>query len=266
MKQSIRALGWATKILWIATVAFMATSLYSPLKLLLEGQIQPGSPQVSFSNGTIAMSIPFFINNTGFYDISALKVSTSVADQNGRLISTSTTFVENIPRGESVNETHVMSISLDGIVSKNLTYLFFNDTTCNLNASVGLNIAHVIPLQVSTNTTWNWGAPLYNLSIGKVSFPDLCNSTHCNTTVWLGFENHADFSVDGAIRLEIFNEGDEYVGFGSSSVNAPSKSEYDKMVTIYIPLDNLSKITDTGKVHAYFESPLVSLEWEFAYG
>lgn len=261
MRQSIRALGWATRILWIATAAFMVTSLYSPMKLMLERQIDIGSPQASFSNRTLTISLPFSINNTGFYDISDLNMTTPVADQDGTLISTSTTFVPNIPRGGSVNETHVTSVSLDDIISKNLTYLFFNDTTFNLNVSIGLKIAHIIPLQLTVETNMSWGAPLYNLSIEEFDHPCLYNSTHLSTTAWLNFENHSPFDVNGTLRLEVFNESDEYVGFGTDWLN-----EYNKKVTIYIPIDNLSKFTGTGKVHAYFESPIISLDWWFKYG
>ncbi|MFQ5758248.1 MAG: hypothetical protein ACE5IF_01065 [Candidatus Bathyarchaeia archaeon] len=266
MRQSIRALGWATKILWIATAVFMVTSLYSPLKLMLERQVEIGSPQTSFSNGTITVSLPFFINNTGFYDISDLNVTTSVTDQNGTLISTSTTLVTNIPRGGSTNETHVMSISIDDIISKNLTYLLFKDTTIVLDGSVELRIAHILPLQVSTSLNMSWEAPLYNLSIGKIGLPERYNSTHHSTTAWLSFENHSPFNLNGTIKLETFNEGDEYVGSGTDWINVPSREGYRKKVTIYVPSDNILKFTETGKVHAYFESPMGSLDWWFTYG
>ena len=266
MRQSIRALGWATKILWIATAVFMVTLLYSPLKLMLERQIEIGSPQTFFFNGTIIVSLPFFINNTGFYDISDLNVTTSVADRNGTLISTSTTFVPDIPRGESANETHGMSISLDDIMSKNLTYLLFQNTTLILDGSVGLKIAHVIPLQVSTSVDMPWGAPLHNLSIGKMDFPDWYNSTHYNTTAWLIFENHSPFDLNGTIKLEAFNEKGEYVGSGTYCIDVRSGEEYDEKVTIYVLSDDLPKFSEIRRVHVYFESPMGSLEWWFTYG
>jgi len=266
MRQSIRALGWANRIIWTATAVFMATSLYSPLKLVLERQIEIGSPQISFSNETITVSLPFAVNNTGFYDISDLNVTTSIADQNGTLILTSTTFVQNIPRGGSVNETHEMPISLDGIMSKNLTYLLFQDTTIFLEGSVGLKIAHVIPLRVSTSINMSWGAPLHNLSIGKMDYPEPYNITHHATTTWLSFENHAPYDVNGTIRLEIFNDREEYVGLGIDEINAPSGAEYNKEVTIYIPLDNVSRFSETGEVHVYFAGTIGSLDRWYTYG
>lgn len=266
MKQSIGALGWATEIIWIATAVFIFTSLYSPLKMMLERQVEIGSTQTSLSNGTITMSLPFFINNTGFYDISDLNVTTYLADYRGTSISRSTTFVQNIPRGASVGETHEISISLNDIMSKNLTYLLFNDTTLILNGSVALKIAHVIPLQASLSGNTSWRAPFHSLSIVKMGFPDWYNSTHHSTTMWLSFENHSPFNVNGTIKLEIFNERDEYVGFGTDGVNVHSRKAYNEKVTVYIPSENLSKFTERGKAHVHFKSSLVSLDWWCIYG
>lgn len=263
MRQSIRALGWASKILWIATTVFMVTSLYSPLKLILERQIDIGSPQPSFSNGTMTVSIPFLVNNTGFYDISDLNVTTSATDCNSTLISTSTTSVENIPRGGSVNETHAISVSIDDIISKNLTYLLLNDATIMLDVSVGLKIAHVIPLKVSTSVNMSWGAPFYNASVRIADFPEPYNSSHYSITVWSSFENHSPFDVNGTLRLEIFNEREEFIGVWIDQVSAPSGGEYSEKVTIYV---KPSQFSGTGEVHAYFEGPLGSVEWWFTYG
>lgn len=266
MRQSIRALGWATRILWIAAGVFIVTSLYSPLKLVLERQIEIGSPQVSLTDGTMAVSLPFFVNNTGFYDISDLNISTSVADYRGVVISVSKTFVQNIPRGGSVNKTHTMSVSLTDIMSKNLTHLLFNDTRLNLNASVGLSLAHVIPLRVSTMMNMSWGGPLCNLSIGGMDFPEWHNSTHYATAVWLSFDNHSPFDLVGVMRLEMFKESGEYFGLGIKEVNVPSGRKFSEEVIIYVPSGDLGKFTETGKVHVFFESPMGSLEWWCTYG
>ncbi|MDH5780150.1 MAG: hypothetical protein OEZ29_06105 [Candidatus Bathyarchaeota archaeon] len=263
MRQSIRALGWASKIVWIATTVFMVTSLYSPLKLILEGQIDIGSPQPSFSNGTMTVFIPFLVNNTGFYDISDLNVTTSATDCNSTLISTSTTSVENIPRGGNVNETHVISVSIDDIISKNLTYLLSNDAAIVLDVSVGLKIAHVIPLEVSTSVNMSWGAPFYNASVRIADFPEPYNSSHYSINAWSSFENHSPFDVNGTLRLEIFNEREEFVGVWSDQVSAPSGWEYSEKVTIYVKPFQFS---GTGEVHAYFEGTLGSVEWWFTYG
>jgi hypothetical protein len=263
MRQSIRALGWASKILWIATAAFMVTTLYSPLKLILERQIDIGWPQPSFSNGTMTVSLPFSVNNTGFYDISDLEIATSVTDCSGMLISTSTTSVENIPRCESVNETHSISVSINDVILKNLTYLLSNDAVIVLDVSVGLRIAHVIPLKVSARVNMSWGAPFYNASLRLADVPEPYNSTHYTVSAWASFENHSPFDVNGTLRLEIFNEREDFIGRWMDQVSAPSGGTYSEKVTIYV---RPAEFSGTGEVHARFAGSLGSLEWWFMYG
>ncbi|UCE43780.1 MAG: hypothetical protein JSV57_05365 [Candidatus Bathyarchaeota archaeon] len=266
MKQSIRALGWASKILWIAIASFMIMALYSPLKLVLEGQIEIGLPHPSFSNETITVSIPFFINNTGFFDISDLNVTLSVGDRSGASISESATSVQNIPRGGRINGTHVISIGIDDVVSKNLTYLLFEDSVIVLGESVGLKIAHVIPLQASTSVNMSWGAPFYHPSIGLVDFPEPYNSTHYEIAAWLSFENHSPFDIDGTLRLEVFNERREFLGLWVGEIRALSGEEYNGTVNLFIPLASVFMFSGMGEVHAHFESPIGTMDWRFTYG
>ena len=158
MRQAIRALGWATKIFWIVIAVFMITCLYSAMGLMMGG-IQFGEPEVSSSNGTATVSLPFSFNNTGFYDISELNITTCITDYNGTLISTSTTSVSLIAHGSYIEEVHNISISLDEIVSGNLTYLFFSSGNFTIEIFAGLKFAHIFPFQISINTTMPWGAP-----------------------------------------------------------------------------------------------------------
>ncbi|UCC33690.1 MAG: hypothetical protein JSW53_01430 [Candidatus Bathyarchaeota archaeon] len=266
MKQSIRALGWASKILWIAAASFMIMALYSPLKLVLEGQIEIGSPQPSFSNQTITISIPFFINNTGFFDISDLNVITSVGDPNGTLISESTTSVKNIQRGGRINETHAISIGINDVVSKNLTYLLFEDSVIVLGGSVGFRIAHVIPLQASTSVNMSWGAPFYHPSIRLMDLPEPYNSTHYEISARLSFENHSPFDIDGTLRLEVFNEKKEFLGLWIGEIRVLSGGDYDEPVTIFIPSVSIFMFSGRGEAHVHFESFMGIIDWRFPYG
>jgi hypothetical protein len=135
-----------------------------------------------------------------------------------------------------------------------------------LDASVGLNIAYVIPLQASTSVNMPWGAPFHNLSIGQIGFPELYNSTHYSITAGLSFENHSPFDIDGRIRLEIFNEREEFIGLWSGQISAPAEGAYDDEVTMYIPSGNIFKFSGRGEVHAHIESPIGTLDWWFTYG
>lgn len=251
MRYAVRALGWATKIVWILMVFFAATSVYSALNV----KMGFGQPQVFLSSGFIIISVPLFVNNTGLYDLSELNMTVAVTDYNESFASTSTTFVPLIPRGSSIETAHNVSMSLDDTTSKLLDYLF-NDTVFNLDLSLKLNFARAIPFQVSTNMTMPWGAPLYNFSIGQISY-NFLNLTHQEAIIPISFENHSPyFSVDGFMRFEIYNDNGELLGFSVSDLNVPSHSGYDGQVETIV---DVSKVTGSGEVHFYFETSAFSI-------
>jgi len=251
MRYAVRALGWATKILWILIVVFAASVVYSASNV----RMGFGQPQIFFSSGFMVISVPLFVNNTGLYDLSELNMTVAVMDYNGSLVSTSTTFVPSIPRGSSIETAHNVSMSLDDIASELLNYLF-NDTVFNVNMSLKLNFAHAIPFQVSTNMTMPWGAPLYNFSIGKISYNYL-NLTHQELIIPISFENHSPyFGVDGTMQVEIYNSNGELLGSSASDLNVPSHSSYDGQVEMIV---ESSKITGSGEVRFYFETSAFSI-------
>ena len=251
MRYAVRALGWATKIVWILMIFFAATSVYSALNV----KMGFGQPQVFLSSGFIIISVPLFVNNTGLYDLSELNMTVAVTDYNESFASTSTTFVPLIPRGSSIETAHNVSMSLDDTTSKLLDYLF-NDTVFNLDLSLKLNFAGAIPFQVSTNMTMPWGAPLYNFSIGQISY-NFLNLTHQEAIIPISFENHSPyFSLDGFMRVEIYNDNGELLGFSVSDLNVPSHSGYDGQVETIV---DVSKVTGSGEVHFYFETSAFSI-------
>ena len=245
MRYAARALGWATKILWILIIVFSATAVYSVMNI----RMSLGQPQIFPSSGFIVVSVPLFVNNTGLYDLSELNMTVAVMDYNGSLVSTSATFVPSIPRGSSIETAHNVSMSLDDITSKLLDYLF-NDTVFNVDLSAKLNFARAIPFQASMNMTIPWGAPLYNFSIGQISYNYL-NLTHQELIIPISFENHSPyFGVDGFMQVKIYNDNDELLGFTVSDLNVPSHSSYNSQVEIVV---DVSKITGSGEVRFYFE-------------
>jgi len=250
MKYAVRALGWATKIFWIFIIAFSATSVYSAMNV----RMSFGEPQLSLSSEFLVISIPLFINNSGFYDLSELNITVDVMDYNGSLVLTSTTFVSLIPRDSSVETMHNVSMSLDDIISKAEIYLF-NDTIFNVDMSMKLNFARVVPFRVSMNKTIPWGAPLYNFSVGGISY-DYHNVTHQRVIIPLSFENHSPyFGVDGTMHIEMYNDRGEVIAFGTSSLDAPSNSKYEGQVELIV---DVLKLTPSGEMHFYFETSMFS--------
>ncbi|MGQ9461312.1 MAG: hypothetical protein ACUVRA_08825 [Candidatus Bathyarchaeaceae archaeon] len=250
MRYAVRALGWATKIFWIFIIVFSATSVYSAMNV----RMSFGEPQLSTSSESLVISIPLFINNSGFYDLSELNITVSVMDYNGSLMLTSTTYVPSIPKDSNIETMHNISMSLNNTISRAEIYLF-NDTIFNLDMSMKLNFARVIPFQVSMNKTIPWGAPLYNFSVGQISY-DYYNTTHQRVTVPLSFENHSPyFGVDGTMRIEMCNDRGETVASGTSSLDVPSHSKYEDQVELIV---DVLKLTRSGEVRFYFETSMFS--------
>ena len=257
MKQAIRALAIAIIILWILLIAFAATAVYSVMNL----GIGFGETQFFLSNDNVVLSLPFFINNTGYYDISELNVTTRVTDYNGTLLALSETFVPLVASGSNIETAHNISIDLSDM-SMEYAEIFFNDSSFGLDAFIALNFANVIPVQVSINMTIPWGAPLSNLSIGEIFvLPD--NRT---VVIPVSFENHSYFDIAGTMQLEVYNDVDELVTSGQTSLDVPSSYGYDEQVEAYSSLEDASKLTESGKVHFVFETSMFTVERWVTYG
>jgi len=251
MRYVVRALGWATKILWTLIIVFSATAVYSAMNV----RMGFGQPQAYLSNGFVVLSIPLFVNNSGLYDLSELNMTVDVMDSNGSLLSTSSTFVALIPRNSSIQTAHNISINLDDATSQAETYIF-NDTVFNMDMSLKVKFAGAVPFQVSMNTTVPWGAPLYNFSIGQI-FYSYFNLTHQEVIIPISFENHSPyFGVDGFMQVEIYNNNDELLGSSVSDLNVPSHSSYDDQVEMIV---DVSKITESGEVRFFFETSAFSV-------
>jgi len=139
------------------------------------------------------------------------------------------------------------------------------DSFFNVEIFAGLNFARVVPVQLSTNTTIPWGAPFYNFSVLEIStLPH--NATSNKVVIPVNFENHAFLGITGAVRLEIYNNVNERVASGTTSLDVPSGHRYDGQIVTYLNLVDVPRLTESGKVHVIFEAPMFVLEWWTPYG
>lgn len=245
MKQTIRALGVATTILWIAFLFFIVTAGYSALNF----KVELGQARVSVSDGVLRMSIPFKISNAGYYDVTELNITTRVLEENGAIISESATFIPEVPRGSNMTETHDVSVNLKELVLDFPSYLF-EDSHLTLEQIVGLRFAKVFPLQVSANATMQWGAPLRNLSAEQV-FRGPHNSTHSKAGFEIRFENGSPFDVSGVMEAEVYNEEGKLLGSVTSRLEVAPNSVFSQEVMVTAKTDEL---TASGEVHLYFDT------------
>ena len=259
MKPAIRALGIATIVIWIFLIVFAATAVYSVMNL----GVDFGEVEFFTSSNGVVLSLPFFINNTGYYDISELNISTRIMDSNGTLLKLSQTFVPLVSSGSNVEEAHNISIESDDIMER--IELVFNDSSFVFDAFITLNFANIVPVQMSMNMTMPWGAPLSNVSVGEISRLPF-NATHDRVVVPLSFENHSFFDVTGTMNFEIYNDVEELVTSGETSLDAQSESTYNEQVDVYLSLTDASRLTESGKVRLIFETSIFTVEQWIEYG
>lgn len=247
MKQALRALGIAIKILWILIIIFSVTAVYSAANL----RIGFGKSGIYFSDDIASLSTPLFINNTGFYEITDLNITTRIKDRDNRTVSTSTTVVPSIPSTRNVQKTHNITLSLRSLI-REFPYLAFNDSLFEIQTFVALKFANVIPMQMSTNATMPWGAPLYNFSIGEISL----DHDQKRITVPLSFENHAFFNINGTMHLEIYNSKNEQISTIDVIISVSLGSGFEGSVEMDV---DPSRLTRESQIYVSFEASMFSV-------
>jgi len=261
MKIAIRMLTIATIILWIGILFFSVTAVYSVMNL----GISVGEVQMLPSSKGVTFSLPFSITNNGYYELADLNLTTRVTDPNGTMIDLTETFIPSIPQGTNVNESHTIPIDLDSILSMDHVPLLLNDSSFNIEVFAGLNFARTVPVQLSTNVTIPWGAPLAHFSVGTISVSSY-NSTHGEASIPVSFENHAILDITGTLKLEFYNNSDEPIASGMTAISVPSQQSYADRLLVYTRLHDISKLTGSGNIHMIFENPMFTVEWWEPYG
>jgi len=265
MRQSIRVLGWTITIMGIIIILFLGSAMYSIFQTLMNQGLGFGSFQIYTLEDGVILSFPLYVNNTSYYDISGLNLSTFVRDFRGVEISKNSTTVDVIKAGARV-PTLKHNMSINSEILENLMYLLFEDGNLSIDTYIGIRYAYAFSFQMEMpNMSMPWGAPFYNLSIGEPPSlplpPSSFNGTHYLITIPLSFENHAFFNVTGVMKLEILNSTRNYVGSGTTVVNILPGSPYDPTpyngtLEVSVPIEN--KLTDTGYLIIHFENSIFS--------
>jgi hypothetical protein len=249
MHQAIRALGWATKLLWIILIAIILTIAYSATQI----SVAFGEPQTTMTGQAVTLSFPISVNNQGLYDLSQLNFTTKITDLNGQSLAEGTTVAQLIPRGSAQTMIHTVTIDLAGILAQNASFLF-NDTDLTVFQYVSLNYANAIPLSVHANQPMPWGAPLSNFAIGDPAF-QFYNSTHSIVSVQLYFENHNQYvPVTGDVRVEIYTTRQSFKGSGTANINAQSGMSCSTQVDVLV--SNFRSVPPRGEVRVFFDTTM----------
>ncbi|MFA5365852.1 MAG: hypothetical protein WC325_11785 [Candidatus Bathyarchaeia archaeon] len=252
----IKALSITTLVLWIIILFFSATAAFSVMGI----QVAVGEPEMLPSSRGISFSLPFTINNGGYYEIADLNLTTRVTDPTGLIIDQTQTFIESIPTGENITESHTIAVDIDEILSLDHTTLLMEDSEFNVEIFAGFNYARAVPVQLELNTTIPWGAPFANFNVGTASV-SLYNSTHSRIQIPISFENHAILDITGKLKLEFYNSFNQKIVSVETAVNVESQHHYSTNLVLYPHTEAVPQLTSGGDVHIIFETPMFTVDW-----
>ena len=253
MNVPIRALGIATSVFWVLLMAFVVLAAFSVKDL----NFNFGEPQFTPTpDGQLTLSLPLYIDNRGYYSLKKFHLSTVFSDSEGEEISRANTYVPVIPHGENTIIMHNVTLSTASILENDEQYLF-HDNELNVSVTAGLNFAELLPVEISTNFTFPWGAPFYNFALGMPLF-GISSSAQGAATVPMSFENHAFFDLIGTIKIELYNDTGSLLDETQALVDVPQGSFYDGSVMFNVPLDTASSSTArNGYFNVYFDIGLL---------
>lgn len=251
MKIPIRMIGIATSIFWIFLIIFSVSALYS----MKDIKVEFGELQISLTSGDkVLFSFPIAIVNKGYYNLANLNVSTEILGEENQLIAWGCSFIPIISRGEAVNTTHHTELNLTELLQSYPRFLF-NDTELEINRTVSMRAAEVIPIQISSNHSIPWGAPLYNFTLGTPEFSALTfpsSTAHYRVTVPMSFENHSFFDLTGTVQVRMYNSTDVLMDEDQVVIESRQSSIYHGNLEFHIPATGL---TIRGHFEVFFATP-----------
>lgn len=245
MRHTIRALRLVIVVLWIAVLLMpvtVALSLWEIFKA--RNNVSIREPSFSMLNGDIFISVPFFMNNTGFYDISELFANIRVYDENREIAEFSTEPL-NIPAGRIVKSSLNVSGSLSDIISRDRA-LFTSSKDLDVSVALHFQAANILAFSIARNFTYKWGAPFSNLTINYIPI----NATHASFLI--SFYNNASFPLSGPLKVELFNLQNVSIGSALQVLDVASGWFYQELIEIPV-----SGAADEGIIRLFFADILI---------
>ncbi|MEM3874036.1 MAG: hypothetical protein QXU45_02765 [Candidatus Bathyarchaeia archaeon] len=245
MRHTVRALRLVIIVLWFAVLLMPVTVALSLWEIFeARNNVAIGEPSFSVSDEDFFISVPFFINNTGFYDISELFAKIRVYNGNEEIMEFSTEPL-NIPAGRMVKSSLNVSGSLADIISRDKELL---TSSKDLDVSVALHfqVACILAFNIARNFTYKWGAPFSNLTINYIRI----NATHVSFLI--SFYNNASFPLSGLLKVGLFNLQNVSIGSASQVLDVASGGFYRELFEIPV-----SETVDEGIIRLFFADILI---------
>ncbi|MCS7124954.1 MAG: hypothetical protein NZ932_06055 [Candidatus Bathyarchaeota archaeon] len=243
MRLTVKALGWIIILLWIIALALPLSVAFSLLKLAEGKNLGIQEPSFTFFNGNVSINMPMYVNNTGLYDISEVNVKINIKEAKTVIMALSKS-LPDIPAGQVVKANCTFTANLKEIFQKAPT-LLTEDADLNVNAALHFRMAYTIAFNITQSFSTRWGAPFHNLTVSNVVY----NAAAQITSFFVSFSNHAFFSLDNPLTVELYNSHNEMVGAASLALKVPSGEAFQEPVEVAV---NPSKMTETVFIRLFF--------------
>ncbi|MGB9676760.1 MAG: hypothetical protein ACPL0C_06210 [Candidatus Bathyarchaeales archaeon] len=255
MKAAIRMISIATAFFWIFLAAFTISAVYSFVKdvRLNFGELE--TPTNLTEENEVVLCLPITVENKGLFNIGSFNITTEISDFEGFVIACGNTFIPVIGRNTFITIRHNVTVNVAELFQEN-TNLIFNDTTFTLYEAVGMSVAEAIPFTASTNITFPWGAPLYNLEIGEPEYVAV-NRTHTLIRTPINFENHAFFDIIGNLSTRMYDFENVMIGETQTVIEAPSQTVYSGYAEICVKNTVLPSVR---RFEFYFQTPVFNVK------
>jgi hypothetical protein len=248
-------MGIATSALWIFLIIFSASAIYS----MKDFQVNLGQPQTSTTEDhELLFSFPVSVVNTGLYEIADFNISINFLDEEGSAIAGGSISIPTIGQGQTINVTQNVQLNVTDLLRTHQS-LLNNDTDLTTYTRLSMLAAGLIPVQASSNSSMQWGAPLYNLALGTPQLA-MFNATYSVAIVPLSFENHALFDLSGTVWLRAYSNANELIGQGQIRIQVAQHSPYDGNLEVYVP----SEAGSIARLEVYFVTTFFNYGQEIA--
>lgn len=244
-------LGWTTNIVGLLVLVLMVPIGYSIFSMFMSGQaIGFSEPEFELGEEGLSISFPFQINNTGYFTISDVVITTNISDYKGALVSRDRVVIPLVPEGSVSRDALELELGIDNMLSEELNHLLFRDSELSVDVSARFTYAHLITFGIQLpNQTFPWGAPLHNLSFGELTSPTSYNGTHYRVSLPISFESNLPLNL-GTVRLELLNDKRDRISKTTVEAGVPMGG-YSEL-EMFVKGQDLDRLTRTGHIRLYF--------------
>ena len=214
-------------IVLTVVAASAVTFLVAMNAIAVVSSLRVGEPSFNSSGSVVEISFPISVSNSGPFDVSDIRVSADLKDEDGGLIASASSQPFSVPAGARGAQRSVsIRIDLSEIPQERLSALFSQARNLTLSASAGAALVPFISVSAHLSGSIPWEPPVKDFELGE---PVLLgyNSTHLVASMPVRFENPSGISVEGSVNFLLVDAdtGSE-IGSGHLEVEAPPRSEF----------------------------------------